>query len=481
MRLSRPDGAQNVVLDVVQRQRVSGHARVDVAPWARGGNQAFVDVLDRLDGILVHDDPQRHGVVEVDPVRHLHVLRVLPRIQSLQVVDVAGQAGPVGGVRPQLRVVDEGDAGRVVGDQVGVEQRLPLAVVEPRGIRRVMLVPRDVGGRPGARNPAERHETEQPPRGDPSRNSFHFPASCGRVEPAARHCRQRSRAIIERDAGAGAGHSPDRASHLRPAETAPQGVDGHFDDPQTVLDGLDLHLHGPAVRAIPHVEAAQRLGADGAVGTEVGHRRPPQQTYEQRGHPVSRDLRSGQGARLPPAQRARPDGQVGPAGDRFEQPESLRSLERPVAIREQHDVDGVQVREGGQAGQARSPACPAGRSAPRRLAPGRRSRPSTRCRRRRNRRPRAGHPSSRSASRSATTSPIFRSSSLAGTTTPTVIPAYMPPRPSPARYGFRSRPGRGTETGHRTASARGASRRARLRTAARTSRSRPDTGSVRTP
>src|SRR5688500_7083833 len=60
----------------------------------------------------------------------------------------------------------------------------------------------------------------------------------------------------------------DRTGYLRAADP-PTVTDGNFADAQAVLHHADLHLDGPAVAAIVHVQMDEAGPADGAEGTQV--------------------------------------------------------------------------------------------------------------------------------------------------------------------------------------------------------------------
>ena len=71
------------------------------------------------------------------------------------------------------------------------------------------------------------------------------------------------------NAGAGTDNAPDGAAHLGLAEATTPGVDWALDHVHPVLNGLDLHLHRPAVSGIPHIQAAQRIRADSPKRSEI--------------------------------------------------------------------------------------------------------------------------------------------------------------------------------------------------------------------
>ena len=154
------------------------------------------------------------------------------------------------------------------------------------------------------------------------------------------------------DTNAGADDAAHGAADLRASGAPPQAVHGHFDQPQAVLDRLDLHLDRPAVRRVAHVELPQRAGANGPQRPEISDPRSPQQADQQRRYPVARDLRQRERARLHPAQRARADGHVGAGSHCLQHVERLVRRAGAVAVGEEHDVHRRQGLEPSQAGAA---------------------------------------------------------------------------------------------------------------------------------
>ena len=134
------------------------------------------------------------------------------------------------------------------------------------------------------------------------------------TRPAAASTSAVRRQGVAQDRGDDLRARPDRPAH-GPADLAlshPRAVvDRHLDDAQPRARGLDLHLDGPAVVAVAHVEPAQRLGRDGAEGTEVGGARARQQVHQADAQARAEHRVPRLGARGAPAEAARADHEVG--------------------------------------------------------------------------------------------------------------------------------------------------------------------------
>ena len=147
---------------------------------------------------------------------------------------------------------------------------------------------------------------------------------------------------------------PDRPAH-GPADLAlphPRPVvDRHLDDAQPRACGLHLHLDGPAVVAVAHVEATQGLGRDRAEGTEVTGSRAGQQVHQGDAEPRAEHRVPGLGARGPPAETARADHEVGATVQ--DRRDDLRQLPRLVAAVPVEEDDDLRISCGGDPGETR--------------------------------------------------------------------------------------------------------------------------------
>src|SRR4051794_34019782 len=72
------------------------------------------------------------------------------------------------------------------------------------------------------------------------------------------------------DLRAGPERARERARDLRATRRAPPVVDRDLDDAEPATERLHLHLDGPAVVAVVHLERSQRVPADRAERAEVG-------------------------------------------------------------------------------------------------------------------------------------------------------------------------------------------------------------------
>ena len=165
---------------------------------------------------------------------------------------------------------------------------------------------------------------------------------------------RRPRAACRGDRAQDSSSRPESASQRAAdlAATDPWSVvDGDLDDSQPALRSFDLHLNGPSVGPIAHVEGAQRLQPDGSEGSEVGRPRADERVHQSDAqaraeHRVPRMCTLGT---VP--ERARPDHEVRLAGDdRAEKTGELIRMVRVVSVDERDDVD---VAGGGDSGEAR--------------------------------------------------------------------------------------------------------------------------------
>ena len=216
----------------------------------------------------------------------------------------------------------------------------------------------DEGGREAGDEPAPRHA---PGRGechevrgerDPERGQV--PGDAGRrwrapgpreyaggeQQPGRREYDGVARQRVAQDGGDDLRPRPERPAH-GPADLAlphPRSVvDRHLHDAQPRARGLHLHLDGPAVVAVAHVEPPQRLGRDGAEGAEVGGPRAGQQVHQLDREPRAEDRVPGLRARGAVPEAARADHEVGPTfEDRRDDVRQLAGLVAPVPVQE-HD------------------------------------------------------------------------------------------------------------------------------------------------
>jgi hypothetical protein len=94
--------AQDVVLDIVERQRLALYHHVLLLPGADGKEAAWRDVPDRLHRIVVENDVDGLGIVEVDPERHLRGQREGADPHGLKPGDVVFKALAVCGRDPGI-------------------------------------------------------------------------------------------------------------------------------------------------------------------------------------------------------------------------------------------------------------------------------------------------------------------------------------------------------------------------------------------
>ena len=218
----------------------------------------------------------------------------------------------------------------------------------------------DEGGREAGDEPAprhapgrsERHEVRgerEPERGQvPGDAGRRWRAPGPRQHAGGEHPAQRrehdgvSRQRVAQDGGNDLRARPERPAH-GPADLAlahPRSiVDRHLDDAQPRARGFHLHLDGPAVVAVAHVEPPQRLGRDGAEGAEVRGPRAGQQVHQLHAQPRADDRVPGLGSARTAAEAARADHEVGPAfQDRRDDLGQLARLVAAVSVQEDDDV-----------------------------------------------------------------------------------------------------------------------------------------------
>ena len=330
-----PDGPENAVLNVVQRQLLAGNGDEFQVPRAEV-DEAALDVLDRLHRVAGHDDEHGERVVEIDPVGHLLSFREGAGIERGQAAEIGAQFLAVFGVGLEGPVVEAVNARGVVGQQIAVEDFLPSPMVDGGRVGFVAGVPHGDQLRFLGRKGQAGHAQQQ-------RKGHSLPRPVPLLPAEPRDHAQ--------DAAAGADGAAQGAADFGLAD-ALTGVHRHLDRFHAVLDGLHLHLHRPAERGVAHVEAGQGLAANGAVGAEIARPLPPECADQTGGYPVARPLAAGQCALVLFAQGARADHQIGPGANAVEQAHGLVGVKGVVGVGEQHDVRGRQSPDGGLAGAA---------------------------------------------------------------------------------------------------------------------------------
>jgi len=97
------------------------------------------------------------------------------------------------------------------------------------------------------------------------------------------------------DRAAGAHHAAQGAADFGLTGQARQIQQGDFTHAQTLLQGLDLHLDGPAVTGIAHLQILQGRPADQTHGAEILVVATPQQADKPGGQAIAEALLQAQG------------------------------------------------------------------------------------------------------------------------------------------------------------------------------------------
>jgi len=105
------------VLHIVEGQGLTLHPQQGVIPRA-GAERSLPEIPDRIHRIVVEDQIDRRGVVEVEPVRELFVPVELRDADALQPVEIILEEPAVGGAYPS--VTHAIDPRRMIVDQVSV-------------------------------------------------------------------------------------------------------------------------------------------------------------------------------------------------------------------------------------------------------------------------------------------------------------------------------------------------------------------------
>ena len=181
----------------------------------------------------------------------------------------------------------------------------------------------------------------------------------GEQQPGRREQDGVSRQGVAQDGGDDLRPRPERPAY-GPADLAlphPRPVvDGDLDDAQPRARGFHLHLDGPAVVAVAHVEPPQRLGRDGAEGAEVGGPRAGQQVHQLDAEPRAEDRVPGLGPARAAAEAARADHEVGAAFE--DRRDDLGQLARLVALVPVQEHDHVRLPGRGDSRETRLAVAP---------------------------------------------------------------------------------------------------------------------------
>lgn len=99
-----------------------------------------------------------------------------------------------------------------------------------------------------------------------------------------------------KDLGTCADHSFEGAGDFGLSDTDAV-ADRDFEDAQTCEDSFDLHLDGPSVVSVPHIEDIESLASDGAKRSKIREGVSPTQGNEVGSEPIS-EAGLGGGVRL---------------------------------------------------------------------------------------------------------------------------------------------------------------------------------------